>query len=104
MRLKTFLATYMLFVLIFFTSLGVVSVHMTNSQFGMLREKSAAEFKPFNFKLYDAGRSITFNVTDDTGRAALVSVYMDTKQAVNLDTSGSDFIPGYSFEGEGGEG
>ncbi len=60
--------------------------------------------KPFNFTLYDAGRSITFNVTDDTGRAALVSVYMDTTQAVNLDSSGSDFIPGYSFEGEGGVG
>ncbi len=60
--------------------------------------------KPFNFTLYDAGKEITFNVTDDTGRAALVSVDMDTKQAVNLDTSGSDFIPGYSFEGECGEG
>ena len=45
MRIKTFLATYLLFVLVFFTSLGVVSVYMTNSQFNMLREKCEAEFK-----------------------------------------------------------
>jgi len=45
MRLKTFLATYLLFVLIFFTSLGAVSVYMTSSQLNMLREKSEAEFK-----------------------------------------------------------
>lgn len=45
MRIKTFLATYLLFVLVFFTSLGVVSVYMTSSQLNMLREKSEAEFR-----------------------------------------------------------
>ncbi|MDR1689063.1 MAG: HAMP domain-containing histidine kinase [Clostridiales bacterium] len=45
MRIKTFLATYLLFVLIFFISQAVVSIHMTNSQFAFLREKSEAEFR-----------------------------------------------------------
>ncbi len=45
MRLKTFLVTYLLFVVTIFTSLGIVSVYMTQSQYAMLREKSTAEFK-----------------------------------------------------------
>lgn len=45
MKLKTFLATYLLFVFVCFTSLGVVSVYMTGSQYNMLREKSKAEYE-----------------------------------------------------------
>ncbi len=60
----------------------------------------AGKDEPFTFTLYDKGRSITFNVTDDTGRVAHVDIYMDTKQVTYLDTAGSDYIPGYTFEGE----
>jgi hypothetical protein len=60
--------------------------------------------KPFTFTLYEKGRSITFNVTDDTGRTAFVLMDMDSKQVILLDTSDSDFIPGYSYEVEGGIG
>jgi hypothetical protein len=64
----------------------------------------AGRDKPFAFTLYEKGRQITFNVTDDTGRVAWVSMNMDTKQVVILDTSDSDFIPGYNFESERGVG
>ncbi len=60
--------------------------------------------KPFTFTLYEKGRDITFNVTDSTGRVANVTIDMDTKQITFFDTSGSDFVPGYNYEGEGGVG
>ncbi len=44
MKLKTFLATYALFLVIFFGSFGAVSAYMTNSQMRMLRDKSIGEF------------------------------------------------------------
>lgn len=45
MRLKTFLATYLLFLCILYASLGVVSVYLSNSQADMLKEKSIGEYK-----------------------------------------------------------
>ena len=44
MRLKTFLATYLLFLCIMFTSLSVVSVYLMNSQTGMLKEKAVRDY------------------------------------------------------------
>jgi hypothetical protein len=60
--------------------------------------------KPITFTLYEKGRSITFNVTDDTGRTAFILLDMDSKQVTFLDTSDSDFIPGYSYESIDGVG
>jgi len=45
MRLKTFLATYLLFLCVLFASIGVVSVYMTQSQMSMLQEKSTREYQ-----------------------------------------------------------
>lgn len=45
MRLKTFLATFFLFLVILFTSLSVVSVYMTRNQMNMLKDKSTAEYQ-----------------------------------------------------------
>lgn len=45
MRLKTFLATYLLFLCVLFATIGTVSVYMTNSQMQMLRNKSSGEFQ-----------------------------------------------------------
>lgn len=45
MRLKTFSATYLLFLFILFSSLSIVSVYMSNSQLDMLKEKSALEYQ-----------------------------------------------------------
>ena len=44
MRLKTFIATYVLFLSILFISLGVVSVYLTNSQTDMLKDRSIGEY------------------------------------------------------------
>ena len=44
MRLKTFIATYLLFLCILYTSLGIVSAYMTNSQTAILKEKSVGEY------------------------------------------------------------
>ena len=44
MRLKTFIATYLLFLCILYTSLGIVSAYMTNSQTAILKEKSMGEY------------------------------------------------------------
>jgi len=44
MRLKTFLAAFLLFLCVLFASIGVVSAHMTRSTTYMLQEKGAREF------------------------------------------------------------
>jgi len=51
MRLKTFLAAYMLFLGILFVSIGIVSAHMTRSTTSMLREKAAREFQTITTSL-----------------------------------------------------
>ena len=45
MRLKTYLATYLLFLFILLLCFGVVSVYMTNTQMKMNMEKSAREYQ-----------------------------------------------------------
>ena len=45
MRLKTFIATYLLFLFILFSSVAFVSVYLTNSQINMLKDKSASQFQ-----------------------------------------------------------
>jgi len=43
-KLKTFLTTYLLFIIILFGSLGFVSVYMNNNQMGMLRKQGERDF------------------------------------------------------------
>jgi len=45
MRLKTYLATYLLFLCLLFTSVGIVTVYMTTNQMNMLKEKSAGQYQ-----------------------------------------------------------
>jgi len=45
MKIKTFIATYLLFLLILFSSVGIVSVYLTSSQMDMLTDKSAGQFQ-----------------------------------------------------------
>jgi hypothetical protein len=40
----------------------------------------------------------SFHVTDSTGRVAYVDVDMETKQALHLNTSDSDIVPGYDYQ------
>jgi len=45
MRLKTYIATYLLILAILFSSVGMVSFHLNNSQINMLKEQSAGQFQ-----------------------------------------------------------
>jgi len=45
MKLKTFLLTYLLFLAVLFTSLGIVSAYMTSSQISLLQNKSVREYQ-----------------------------------------------------------
>jgi signal transduction histidine kinase len=45
MRIKTFIATYLLFLFILFSSVAMVSIYLTNSQINMLRDKSTAQYQ-----------------------------------------------------------
>lgn len=45
MRLKTFIATYLLLLAILFSSVGIVSFYLNNSQINMLKDKSAGQFQ-----------------------------------------------------------
>ena len=45
MRLKTFIATFLLFLTILFSSVGIVSFYLNNSQINMLKDKSAGQFQ-----------------------------------------------------------
>ncbi|MCL2366836.1 MAG: HAMP domain-containing histidine kinase [Oscillospiraceae bacterium] len=45
MKIKTFIATYLLFLLILFSSVSIVSVYLTNSQVDMIKNKSAGQFQ-----------------------------------------------------------
>ena len=45
LRIKTFLATYILFLAILFSSIGIVSVYLTNNQMNILKDKSISEYQ-----------------------------------------------------------
>jgi len=45
MKIKTYIATYVLILLILFSGVGMVSFYLNNSQINMLREKSAGQFQ-----------------------------------------------------------
>ena len=45
MRIKTFIATYLLFLVVLFSSVAIVSLYLNNSQINMLKDKSAGQFQ-----------------------------------------------------------
>ena len=51
MRIKTFLATYLLFLVLLFSISAIVSTYMTNSQTSMLRDKSIREYQTISANL-----------------------------------------------------
>jgi len=80
MRIKTFLAAYLLFLCILFISVGIVSVHMTNSTVQMLQDKSEREFQTITISL---GRDI----------AAMYSRFQD---GPDLQAAVNQVIDGYA--------
>lgn len=51
MRLKTFIATYLLFLVVLFSSVGIVSFYLNNSQINMLMDKSSGQFQTITSSL-----------------------------------------------------
>jgi len=51
MRIRIYLATYMLFIVILFSSLGIVSAYMTNAQINMYTDKCIREFQTISHAL-----------------------------------------------------
>jgi len=45
MRIKTFVATYLLFLVVLFSSVAIVSFYLNNSQINMLKDKSVGQFQ-----------------------------------------------------------
>ena len=45
MRIKTFVATYLLFLVVIFSSVAIVSFYLNNSQINMLKDKSVGQFQ-----------------------------------------------------------
>ena len=77
MKLKTFLATYVLFLTVLFSCFGIVSVFMTDSQVNMYMERSAAEYRRIASSLArDMAilHGISHNLSDDI--SALLASYM----------------------------
>jgi len=52
MRIRIYLATYLLFIIILFSSLGIVSAYMTNTQINMYTDKCIREFQTISHALY----------------------------------------------------
>jgi len=77
MKLKTFLATYVLFLAVLFSCFGIVSVFMADSQVNMYMERSAAEYRRITSSLArDIAilHGISNNLSDDIN--TLLSSYM----------------------------
>ncbi len=51
MRLKTFLTSYLLFIVILFTTVSTISVYMINNQMNMLKERSTREYQTISASL-----------------------------------------------------
>ena len=81
MRTKTFLAAYLLFLGILFTSVGIVSFHMTNSTIDMLQEKSTREFN-----------TLTVSIARD-----IAAMYARFHSGTYFQTAVSQVIDGYAM-------
>jgi len=95
-RLKTFIATYLLFLCILFSSLGIVSVYMANSQTEMLKEKSVGEYHSIAATLAKDiavlyGRSAEFSEIDKTESVnSLIKGYIQYYKRYNIEIAVTD--------------
>ena len=74
MRLRTFSATYLLFMFILFFSVGLVSIYLTNSQIEIIRDKGISQFQSISSSLSReiallTGREV--NLSEDAWHAAV---------------------------------
>jgi len=79
MRLKTFIATYLLFLVVLFSSVGIVSFYLNNSQISMLQDKSGAQFQTIVSSL---DRDIGVLWSRDGGRGLTDSAFYDAVDTI----------------------
>ncbi|MCL2572722.1 MAG: HAMP domain-containing histidine kinase [Defluviitaleaceae bacterium] len=70
MRIKIYLATYILFIAILFSSLGIVSAFMTNAQINMYTDKCIREFQTISHSLFR-------DISNLAGREQEISILID---------------------------
>ena len=111
MRLKTFIATYLLFLCILFSSLGIVAVYMANSQTEILKEKSVGEYHSIAATLAKDiaviyGRSAGFPDMDSAESVnSLVKGYTQYYRRYNIEIAVDDLsLPERSGGGSSGSG
>ena len=96
MRFRTFIATYLLFLCILFSSLGIVAVYMANSQTEILKEKSVGEYHSIAATLAKDiavlyGRSAGFPDMDNTESVnTLVKGYSQYYRRYNIEIAVND--------------
>ena len=92
MKLKTFLSTYILFLCILFSSLGIVSVYMTNSQMNMLKDRSAREYQTIS-------ASLARDISVLYGRRAMdISDLSFTESVDSIVTSYANYYRSYKID------
>ncbi|MCL2284858.1 MAG: HAMP domain-containing histidine kinase [Firmicutes bacterium] len=75
MRIKTFIATYMLFLCVMFSAVAIVSAYLTNSQVNILREKSISQYRSIATSLVrDMGALQVRNFSDYEFEAAVHNI------------------------------
>ena len=104
MRLKTFIATYLLFLCILYASLSVVSAYMANSQTEILKEKSIGEYHSISATLTKDIAVLRGRSEDDNADSvnSLVNGYIQYYRRYNIEIkfidlslseqNGSDFV------------
>lgn len=80
------------------TSVDFCSITVRAEDGQYIEAYKAGKDIPYSFTIYEKLRIITFSVTDDTGRVAILDIDMDTNLVKSIDAMDSDFIPGYQYE------
>ncbi len=91
MKLRTYLATYLLFLFILFFCLGIVSAYLTNTQINMSVEKCEAEYQTVSHTLTKDIIILMDGSSDfSQGVAAIVESYADYYNKNNIEIALTD--------------
>jgi len=102
MRLKTFLATYLLFLFALFSCFGIISAFMTDTQTDMQMRRAAAEYQRIAVSLsrdIAVLHVVSSNISEDIN--ALVGSYMEHYAQANVTIELTN-VPLESFEAHAG--
>ncbi|MCL2854684.1 MAG: HAMP domain-containing histidine kinase [Defluviitaleaceae bacterium] len=102
MKLKTYLATYLLFLVVLFSCFAIVSAFMVNSQINMYMERSAAEFQRIAVSL-SRDIAILSGISQDLAGDlyALLNNYMEHYAGANVALELYVLPSGYTIQATG---